>query len=150
MPAHKVKLEICGSSYIISTNDTDEYLLSLAEKLDADMRDVLAQAPNASIASAAVITALGYLDQADKNASGTDNMREQLQDYLEDAAKAKAESEKYRREILDLHRQLDASNKKIRTIRPSRFSDRTSGEVIDVVEEELPQDQLEIDGGAKE
>ena len=35
MPANKIKLEICGASYVIATTDTEEYVLSLAEKLDA-------------------------------------------------------------------------------------------------------------------
>ena len=41
--------------------------------------------------TAAVITALGYLDELKKSTSGADNMRAQIKDYLEDAAKAKLE-----------------------------------------------------------
>ena len=62
MPANKIKLEICGSSYVIATTDTEEYVLSLAEKLDADMNQMMVNNPTASVATAAVITALGYLD----------------------------------------------------------------------------------------
>ena len=62
MPANKIKLEICGASYVIATTDTEEYVLSLAEKLDADMNQMMTNNPSASIATAAVITALGYLD----------------------------------------------------------------------------------------
>lgn len=112
MPSHKVRLEICGSSYVVSTNDSAEYLLGLAEKLDGDMKEILAEATNASVTSAAVITALGYLDQAAKNASGADNMRAQLQNYLEDAAKAKIAAEEYRREAESLRLQLEAQSKK--------------------------------------
>ncbi|MDL2323806.1 cell division protein ZapA [Ruminococcaceae bacterium OttesenSCG-928-A16] len=112
MPSHKVRLEICGSSYVVSTNDSAEYLLGLAEKLDTDMKEILAEAPNASVTSSAVITALGYLDQAAKNASGADNMRAQLQDYLEEASKAKIAAEEYRREAADLRRQLEALGQK--------------------------------------
>lgn len=107
MPSQKVRLEICGSTYVVSTNDSAEYLLGLAEKLDEDMNEILAEAPNASVTSAAVITALGYLDQASKNASGADNMRAQLQSYLEDAAKAKQAAEEARREVELLRRQLE-------------------------------------------
>ena len=42
MPANKIKLEICGSNYVIATTDTEEYVLSLAEKLDSDMKAKLA------------------------------------------------------------------------------------------------------------
>ena len=53
----------------------DRYILSLAEKLDADMNQMMTNNPSASIATAAVITALGYLDELKKSTSGADNMR---------------------------------------------------------------------------
>ena len=73
-------------------------MLSLAEKLDSDMTQMLASNPTASVTTAAVITALGYLDELKKSTSGADNMRAQIKDYLEDAAKAKYESYKRRAE----------------------------------------------------
>ena len=97
MPANKIKLEICGASYVIATTDTEVYVLSLAEKLDADMNQMMTNNPSASIATAAVITALGYLDELKKSTSGADNMRAQIKDYLEDAAKAKLSAEEARR-----------------------------------------------------
>lgn len=106
MAAHKVKLEICGSSYVVSTNDSEEYLLGLAERLDKDMNQVMTDSPNASVAAAAVITALAYLDEAEKSAFGADNMRVQIQGYLEDAAKARMASEEARRECERLKREL--------------------------------------------
>ncbi len=106
MPSQRVKLEICGSSYLVSTNDSAEYLMGLAEKLDADMNQVMIDTPNASVTAAAVITALGYLDEAEKNAFGADNMRAQIQDYLEDAAKARMAAEEARAEAARLRKEL--------------------------------------------
>ena len=106
MPANKIKLEICGASYVIATTDTEEYVLSLAEKLDADMNQMMTNNPSASIATAAVITALGYLDELKKSTSGADNMRAQIKDYLEDAAKAKLSAEEARREVERLRREI--------------------------------------------
>lgn len=106
MPSHKVKLEICGSSYVVSTSDSEEYLLGLADRLDADMNQIMLDTPNASVTAAAVITALGYLDEAEKSAFGADNMRAQIQDYLEDAAKARMEAEEARREADRLRREI--------------------------------------------
>ena len=106
MPANKIKLEICGSNYVIATTDTEEYVLSLAEKLDSDMTQMLASNPTASVTTAAVITALGYLDELKKSTSGADNMRAQIKDYLEDAAKAKLAAEEARREVERLRREI--------------------------------------------
>lgn len=106
MPASKVRLEICGSNYVISTTDTEEYTLSLAEKLDKQMNEFLASTPSASVTSAAVLCALSYLDELEKSSASADNMRSQIKDYLEDAAKAKLEAEEARRELERLRREI--------------------------------------------
>ena len=84
MPANKVRFAICGTTYTISTTDSEEYVLSLAEKLDGDMNQMMAASRTASVATAAIITALGYLDELKKSTTGADNMRAQIRDYLED------------------------------------------------------------------
>lgn len=104
MPANKVKLTVCGSSYVISTTDSEEYVQSLAERLDKDMNELMNQSPSASVA--ATTTALGYLDELQKNASSADNMRSQIKDYLEDAAKAKLAAEQARREVERLQKEV--------------------------------------------
>lgn len=118
MPSQKVRLEIAGSSYVVSTNDSEEYLVALAERLDADMKKIMQEAPNASVTSAAVISALGYLDESAKNAFGADNMRVQIQDYLEDAAKAKMAAEEARREAEKLRNELEYYKSKEKNSKP--------------------------------
>ena len=108
MPVTKVKLTICGSSYIVSTTDSEEYVNQLAERLDNDMTEIMTQNPSASVAASAVISALSYLDELNKNASSTDNMRAQIKDYLEDAAKAKLDAENARRQVEKLPAELEA------------------------------------------
>lgn len=108
MPVTKVKLTICGSNYIVSTTDSEEYVNQLAERLDTDMTEIMTQNPSASVAASAVISALSYLDELNKNASSTDNMRAQIKDYLEDAAKAKLEAENARRQVEKLTAELNA------------------------------------------
>lgn len=138
MPTHKVKLEICGSSYVVSTGDSEEYLLGLAERLDSDMNQVMMEAPNASVTAAAVITALGYLDEAEKSAFGADNMRAQIQDYLEDAAKARMVAEDARREEDQLRRQLEFYEQKA-----SKAPAEALPEEVEKVLAELDDTQLE-------
>lgn len=107
MPTNKVKLEIGGATYIISSTDPEQYVLTLAERLDKDMNTFMASSPTASITTAAVLTALNYLDELDKSTSGADNMRSQIRDYLEDASKAKLAAEEARREVERLRRELN-------------------------------------------
>lgn len=106
MAMNKIKLNICGSRYILAAADDEEYVLSLAEKLDGDMNEILAQTPSASVTTAAVITALDYLDELKKTNLSADNMRAQIKNYLEDAAKAKLEVEEAKKEIDRLRREI--------------------------------------------
>lgn len=106
MPTNKIRLEICGSTYVISTTDQEDYTLSLATKLDKSMNEFLTVTPQASVTTAAVMTALSYLDELEKSSASADNMRSQIKDYLEDAAKARMEAEDVRRELDRLRREL--------------------------------------------
>lgn len=104
--ANKVRVTVCGTQYIIATDETEEYLTSLAERLGADMDEIMTAMPSASIASAAVVAALGYLDEMQRAARGADNMRGQIRNYLEDAAKAQAAAEEAGREVERLRREV--------------------------------------------
>ncbi len=106
MPANKVRLSIAGSNYVVLTTDSEEYVTGLAQRLDEDIAEIMAQSSTASVTSSAILVALDYLDQLEKNNAGTDNMRSQIKDYLEDAAKAKMEAEDARREVERLRVEL--------------------------------------------
>lgn len=106
MPTNKIRLEICGSTYVICTTDPEDYTLSLAQKLDKAMNEILTATPQASVTTAAVMTGLAYLDELEKSSASADNMRGQIKDYLEDAAKARLEAEEARRELERLRREL--------------------------------------------
>lgn len=106
MPVTKVKLSVCDSNYIVSTTDSEEYVTELAQRLDEDMRELMEQNTSASVTASAVITALGYLDELKKNSSSADNMRAQIKDYLEDAAKSKLAEEEARREVEKLKAEI--------------------------------------------
>jgi len=106
MPVNRIRLEICGCSYVVATTDTEQYTLSLAEKLDHNMNEIMAQNTSASVTAAAVLSALDYLDELEKAGAAADNMRTQISEYLEDAAKAKMETEEAKKEIERLRREI--------------------------------------------
>ena len=135
MPVTKVKLTICGSNYIVSTTDSEEYVNQLAERLDTDMTEIMTQNPSASVAASAVISALSYLDELNKNASSTDNMRAQIKDYLEDAARAKLEAENTRRQLEKLTAELNALKSKQTQAVSAASAESAAGEEAPVREE---------------
>ena len=107
MEVSKVRLNICGASYVLSTNESEDYMRNLAERLDLEMKDMMAKSAAVSITTAAVLTALGYLDELEKANGSADNMRRQIKDYLEDAASAKMSAEELRRENAALRRRIE-------------------------------------------
>ncbi|MEG0769431.1 MAG: cell division protein ZapA [Ruthenibacterium sp.] len=107
MPANKVRFEVCGAQYITSTTDSEAYVMSLAAQMDEDMKKAMELTPSASVTAAAVITALGYLDEMKKTAKGMDNMREQIKEYLQESSKAKAAAEETQREVERLRHEVN-------------------------------------------
>ena len=107
MEVSKVRLTICGSSYVLSTTESEDYMRNLAERLDLEMKDMMAKSAAVSITTAAVLTALSYLDELEKANGSADNMRRQIKDYLEDAASAKMSAEELRRENAALRRRIE-------------------------------------------
>ena len=41
MPTSKVRLNICGSSYVISTSESEDYMKNLADRLNLDMNELM-------------------------------------------------------------------------------------------------------------
>ena len=109
MEKTKVRLTICGTTYtIVSESDTPEYMQESGRELDEKMAALLEENPRLSITQAAVLCALDYLDVCRKAESSSENLRSQIQDYLEDAARARTASEITKRELERVSKELAA------------------------------------------
>jgi len=106
--ANKVKIQIRNMDFVLTTNEEPDYVTGLANELDNDLNDVLKGNPSLSINQALVLCCISYIDNYKKSEKNSDNMRNQLTDYLEDAAKARIELDEARREIERLKRKLGA------------------------------------------
>ena len=114
MATSKVRLNICGSSYVVITSESEYYMKNLADRLNLDMNELMASSNSVSITTAAVMTALNYRDELEKASGSADNMRRQIKDYLEDAASAKMAAEEARRENASLKRRVDELERRLR------------------------------------
>ena len=114
MATSKVRLNICGSSYVVNTSESEDYTKNLADRLNLDMNELMASSNSVSITTAAVMTALNYRDELEKASGSADNMRRQIKDYLEDAASAKMAAEEARRENASLKRRVDELERRLR------------------------------------
>lgn len=106
MSFNKVRFNICGSQYVVSTSEEDAYVQSLAERLDHDMEEIMSTTTSASVTMAAVVTALDYLDEMQKASSSAEKLRGQIKGYLEDAASARLAAENARKEAESLRREV--------------------------------------------
>ncbi len=107
MPTNKVRFEVLGSPYVISTSDENSYILELAQKLEDDIKTILENSPGASGLAATIISAMGYLDEAQKSAKSLDNMRTQIKEYLQESAKAKEAANETQRELERLRKEVE-------------------------------------------
>ena len=114
MATSKVRLNICGSSSVVNTSESEDYMKNLADRLNLDMNELMASSNSVSITTAAVMTALNYRDELEKASGSADNMRRQIKDYLEDAASAKMAAEEARRENASLKRRVDELERRLR------------------------------------
>ena len=115
MTTSKMRLEICGSSYVVNTTESAEYMQNLADRLNLDMNELMSSSKTVSITTAAVMTALNYRDELEKASGSADNMRRQIKDYLEDAASAKMAAEELRRENASQKKRIEELERRLRT-----------------------------------
>ena len=99
MEKNRVKLNIGGIDYYINTDESIDYTVSLGEKINKRMTEILRSNSLITVNQAAVLTALEFADELEKSISGADNFRTQIKEYLDEANKAKNERDYYKREL---------------------------------------------------
>lgn len=111
---NKVKLKICGYDFVISSEDSEEYIRGIGLKIEDHIGRLMNYSNTMSTSMAAIFTALEFADEAEKSKAAADNLRSQIKDYLEDAVRAKSEAAELRRreqnltrELRELHARLD-------------------------------------------
>lgn len=99
MDKNKVKINICGSEYCLSTDEDEEYILELGAQVDKKLTQILKENPYLSVTQGAIFLALQYADEERKANDTAQNLRSKIQKYLEESAKARTEAEVARREV---------------------------------------------------
>ena len=110
---NKVTLNICGTDYVITTDESAGYMQELGAQLDARIRNVMNSNERTSLVMATVITALMQADEAKKAAQSADNLRKQLKTFFDDNNRTRVESESLRREIAQLRREKEELERKL-------------------------------------
>lgn len=108
-----VTLNICGTDYVVTTDETPGYMQELAAQLDTRIRNVMNSNDRISMVMATVMTALMQADEAKKAAQSADNLRKQLKTFFDDNNRTRLESDSLRREIAQLRREKEELERKL-------------------------------------
>ncbi len=97
MSRNRVKLTICGTDFMLSSDESVEYMQKLGGQVDREIRQLMEDNPRMSMNMAAVLTAINNADQVHKAEQSADHLRTQVTRYLEENKALRAEMEALRR-----------------------------------------------------
>lgn len=101
---HRVTVTICGNDYTFVAEEEGAYVERVAAFVDERMQETLSST-RAGQTDAAVLTAVNIADELFKSQEIAENLRGQLKEYLDEAAKCKSEISELKREIFKLQNQ---------------------------------------------
>ena len=110
---NKVTLTICGTDYVVTTDESTGYMQELAAQLDTRIRNVMNANERTSLVMATVMTALMQADEAKKAAQSADNLRKQLKTFFDDNNRTRVEADSLRREVAQLRREKEELERKL-------------------------------------
>ena len=103
---NRITVNICGTDYTFTAEESPSYMQKVAALVDTKMGEIM-EGGRINRVDAAVLAAANIADELLKEQTASENLRNQLKDYLDDANKAKAEASDLRREIFKLQQKLD-------------------------------------------
>ncbi len=102
MKKHRVQVSILNTIYTILTEESDEYIKTIAKKVEENIEQVMLNSENTSSMSATILTCLNYCDKITKSADGVNELYKQTQEYEREIEYYKDALEKANKEIKDL------------------------------------------------
>ena len=102
-----VKLNICGTDYVVTTDEAPGYMQELGARVDASIRTLMNSNERTSLVMASVMTALMQADEAKKAVQSADNLRKQLKSFFDDSSRSRSETESLRREVQRLKQEKE-------------------------------------------
>lgn len=136
--ANKFKVTICGKDYTLTSEDSKEYTQKLAAILDKRIRDMKAKFSSLSITDCAVLTALDCMDELAQSNKNIDNIRSQIKDYVDDANRARTQSNSSQREIKALKEKIEMLEKELQE--RTNYTGTNSNDTLVSAKDMLSQD----------
>ena len=141
-----MKLNICGTDYVIISDETEEYMKSIADEVSNEMDEVLKTNVRVSVVMAAALTALKYCDESKKYMNDADNLRTQIKDYLEEAVGARMQADEARKDVLRLEGEIEDLKVKLKEyekiFKGETIEDESLKGVIDGIKIDSSEDEI--------
>lgn len=113
MSKNRTRVSICGSDYVITGDESPEYIRELAREVERRMEELMNASSSVSVTMAAVLTAMNCCDDESKAIMSADNLRAQMKEYLADSARCRSEAEESRRELEKLRAELNKTQRQL-------------------------------------
>lgn len=105
---NRVKLMIAGCEISVLSEDNENYMREIGAFVDEHIRKSMENTPSMSITLAAIIAALDFCDDANKERHSSDNLRSQIKTYFDDATHAREELQEEKKNEETALRELKA------------------------------------------
>lgn len=108
----KTKVNIQGLNFVISSDDNESYIKSVAIEVNEKINKILSKSSNISVHMATIMTALNLCDELRKSEGIVENLKSQIKEYVEITTKSQIQAEKLNKENQNLKNQLQKLNSK--------------------------------------
>lgn len=98
---NRVTVTIAGQSYTLVAAEDESYVIQTAQHVDHQVQQIMKES-RLSLVDAAVLAAMNIADEYYKEIENGENLRRQLKEGLEEAARLKLELSEAKREIFKL------------------------------------------------
>ncbi len=109
----KVTLNICGTDYVVTTEDDAGYMQELGMAVDTGIRNFMNNNDRTSLVMATIMTAITQADEAKKAVQTADNLRKQLKSFFDDNNRSRGEADALRHEVERLKKEKEELERKL-------------------------------------
>ncbi len=150
MEKTRVTVLVAGQKFTILSDESEKYVIDLAAKIDARITAMTLK--NMSREKAAVLTALDFADDMEKDKKEREALKEQMKDYIEELSQLRSEKasfekkeEALRKEIKKANDEKEAMEEVVRSLQRSLESFRIdSSKMVKSVDESKREEREEI------
>ena len=105
MDMNKVEITVRNQNYTIISDEPEENIIALANELNTALDEIMGSG-KITTTQGLILACLGFASEAKKQGALAEKYKSEIADYLDDAAKAMTERDKYKRENEKLKEKL--------------------------------------------